>query len=151
MKQKYIYDLIGKYLADEIDEKEKEIFESWLRKSEENAKEFALHQKAWQETQISFKSDDSETAFKNILGRIDDQHEQELRGKQKFATSSVKQYFIVFSKIAASLLLWFQSGTFFRNLIRSPKKSHLKCLLSRSKILQGKNQRYIFLMAPLFG
>lgn len=105
MKQNHIYDIIGKYLANEIDEKETEIFKSWLEKSEENAKEFTLHQKAWEATQINFKSDDSEAVFKNILSKLDDQHELELHQKHISASKKVKQLFLVFAKIAASLLL----------------------------------------------
>ena len=43
MNENQIYDLIGKYLAGEISEKEKEEFLVWLDESEYNAKEFELH------------------------------------------------------------------------------------------------------------
>ena len=83
MKQNHIYEIIGKYLANEIDNKEKEIIESWLNESEENVRVLDLHKKAWQETRISFQAEDAESVFKNLLSRIDDQQEKDFRDKQK--------------------------------------------------------------------
>jgi transmembrane sensor len=105
MKQNHIYEIIGKYLANEIDNKEKEIIESWLNESEENVRVLDLHKKAWQETRISFQAEDAESVFKNLLSRIDDQQEQDFREKQKSVSNRLKQRFIIFTKIAASLLL----------------------------------------------
>lgn len=106
MKGKDIYDLLGKYLADEISEKEKIIVQNWINESERNAQEFEFHKKAWTETQIHFKSSDSEVVFKNILNTIDDQQELNFTDPQRSATKKLKQRFIFIAKVAASLLLF---------------------------------------------
>lgn len=113
MKGNDIYDILGKYLAGEISEKEKIIVQNWLNESKSNAQEFELHKKAWEETHISFKSSDSE--FRNVLNKIDDQHELEIAIGQISTDRKVKQRFIFIAKIAASLLLfatiWYHFNT----------------------------------------
>ena len=65
MKRNDIYNILGKYLANEISDEEKIIVQNWLNESERNTQEFEFHKKAWEETHISFRSSDSELVFKN--------------------------------------------------------------------------------------
>ena len=95
MKGNHIYEIICKYLANEISDKEKLKVQRWLNESESNAEEFAFHKKAWEETHISFKSSDSEAVFKNILNKIDDQQELDIVNTRLSATQKVKQRFIL--------------------------------------------------------
>lgn len=111
MKLNQLYEIIGRYLAGEISPKEQDILDQWLAESEKNVRELELHQKVWQQTHIDFQAEDSEFVFKNILSKIDDQHEKEFIERQKPATIGKRKFIITFSKIAASLLIiisvWF--------------------------------------------
>jgi transmembrane sensor len=115
MTSEQMYDLIGKYLAGELSEEEKEKFQVWLNESEGNKQEFELHKKVWKNTQIKFKSSDSESVFKNLLNQIDDQHELEISTDLPTYRTKVKYRFLLISKIAASLLLLVSVWYFFNN------------------------------------
>ncbi len=141
MKSNHIYDIIGKYLADDITPKEKAIVESWLNESEENVRELDLHRKTWQETQIGFRAEDAESVFKNILSRIDDQQEQELREKQKSASTRMKQRFILISKIAASFLILISVWYGFQKVTTKPEIVSAEVSLVEKQNLAGQKSK----------
>lgn len=128
MKGNNIYDIIGKYLADDIDDKEKEFFESWLNQCEENSNEFNLHKKVWEEMQIRFLPEDSESVFKNILNGIDDQQELDLQEKQKITSSKGRQRFIIGAKIAATLLLFVTALYVFKTFVND--RTHVATIIN---------------------
>ncbi len=125
MKGNHIYEYIGKYLADEISEKDKLKVQKWLNESERNAEEFELHKKAWEETHISFKPSDSESVFKNILNKIDDQQELDVANRQRSASRKAKQRFIFIAKVAASLLLFATIWYYFNTVVPKSESSEL--------------------------
>ncbi len=116
MKGNLIYDLIGKFLAGEISEKEKVKFQTWLNDSERNKQEFELHNDVWKKTQLNFKSSDSESVFNNLLNKIDEQHELEITENQGSIVRKVKHRFLNFTKIAASVILLATIGYFFKTI-----------------------------------
>lgn len=115
MRGNRIYDIIGKYLAKETSEVEDEIIKNWLNESKQNKREFEMHKDVWEKTQFHFISSDSESVFKNVLNKIDDQHELEIAKNQSTIERRTKRRFLRVAKIAASLLLLTTIGYFLNS------------------------------------
>ena len=141
MKGNHIYELIGKYLADEVSEKERVIVQNWLNESERNAREFELHKKAWEETHISYRRSDSESVFKNILNKIDDQQELDIADHHQPATKKVKQRFIFIAKIAASLLLFATIWYYFNTVAPKSESPELALKTVHKYNLAGQKSK----------
>ncbi len=142
MKGNHIYEIIGRYLADEISEKEDKIFQNWLNESESNAREFKLHKKAWEGTQINYNPSDSESVFKNILNKIDDQHELKIGKSQNPKTSKIKQRFIFITKVAASLLLIASILYYFNSNILKPETPELAIQTIQKHNFAGQKSKF---------
>ena len=141
MKGNHIYELIGKYLADEVSEKERVIVQNWLNESERNAREFELHKKAWEETHISYRRSDSESVFKNILNKIDDQQELDIADHHQPATKKVKQRFVFIAKIAASLLLFATIWYYFNTVAPKSESPELALKTVHKYNLAGQKSK----------
>jgi len=105
MKDNNIHDIIGKYLANEITDNEVLLFNEWVNRCDENLKEFELHKKAWEETRIRYNTLGSDLVFRDVLNKIDDQHEAEFATIPKKTHRKINVNIALISKIAASLLI----------------------------------------------
>ncbi len=139
MKEIEIYDILGKYLAGEINKKESEIVHNWIDESPLNAKEFEFHKKAWEETHINFNSSDSESVFRNVLNKIDEQQEQ--ANGQATVTRKIKQQFIFITKVAASLLLFASIWYYFNTISLLTKSPEIAVKIIQKYNVSGQKSK----------
>ena len=105
MKENSIHEIIGKVLAGEADKYENDIFQQWLSESDVNQEEFELHKSTWNKTNIKFKLAGSESVFREILNKIDDQQEENTSIQLYSEKHNTRKRFMYFARIAASILL----------------------------------------------
>jgi len=110
--QDKIEELLGRYLAGDVSEEEKSEVVSWLDKSEKNRNEFELHRKIWQHSKITFSAPDADIVFKNVLSKIDDDHEKEIDSSFKTVGKQRTRTFNWVSKIAAAIVVFVTLGYF---------------------------------------
>jgi len=115
MVDNHIHELIGKYLANQASREEESMVNDWLAESSDHAQQFDLHKKAWQETNIRFKSPESEFVFKQVLNGIDDQQITNSDGNSITSFSKMKRSLGYWIRIAAVVFLVLSVWYVFKN------------------------------------
>ena len=104
MENNYIQNIIGKYLAGAANKEEKLLIDQWISTSEKNSAEFDLHKKVWENTTIKFRSNESESLFRELLNRID--QDSEVVSEISNGSTKIRRLLISFSKVAAALIFF---------------------------------------------
>ena len=106
MHRDKIYEIIGKYLAGEATEIERNEFLNWIKDSDKNAKEFELHKNAWKASRIKFDAQNGDLVFRNVLNKIDGDQEHEISRIEKRNVKRQRFDYLVISKVAASIIIF---------------------------------------------
>lgn len=112
MKSVKMHELIGRYLAGEVADREREEFLQWIENSDENKKEFELHKNSWEATRIKFDSQNGDVVFRKILNKIDEDQEHEISRIDKGDGNRRRFNISMIAKIAASLIVFATLGYF---------------------------------------